>query len=333
MKVQRRILLMLAVPLALLILGTLGYWLIEPRYTLFDSLYMTVITITTVGYGEVWPLSTGGRCFTIVLLLGGVFTVFFAASEILRVMISGELHEILGRRAMAKSLAGLSNHLIVCGYGRMGRFVCQEFSRQGESFVVVDRNEELLQDFNLTGGIALPGDATTDEVLRRAGVDRARALVTVAPSDADNLYITMSARLLNTNLFIVARAESEEAEQKLLRAGADRAIAPYAIGGTKVAQAVLRPTVLDFIELATRTEHVELQIEQVKIAPGSVLVGATLTSARMRQDLGLIIVAIKKASGEMIYTPGPESALEVGDTLLALGRRSQLDQLEQLARG
>jgi voltage-gated potassium channel len=167
--------------------------------------------------------------------------------------------------------------------------------------------------------------------LRKAGVERARGLVAVVPSDADNLYITMSARLINSKLFIVARAESEEAEHKLLRAGADRVIEPYALGGSRIAQAVLRPTVLEFIELATKTEHLELQIEQTQIQSGSSLAGATLTASRLRQDYGLIIVAIKKRHGAMLYTPPPETVMEAGDILIALGRRSQLEQLESLA--
>src|SRR5262249_14655172 len=163
----------------------------------------------------------------------------------------------------------------------------------GLSFVAIDRAASLLADFRLPGGLPVVGDATSDEVLKRAGVDRARALVAAAPSDADNLYITMSARLMNSNLFIVSRAETEEAEQKLVRAGADRVVAPYALGGSKVTQAVLRPTVLDFIELATRTEHLELQIEETQVSAGSQLAGANLSASRLRQDLGLIIVAIK----------------------------------------
>jgi voltage-gated potassium channel len=215
----------------------------------------------------------------------------------------------------------------------MGRYVCREFSRQNLSFVLIDHSAELVKDFNLPGGIALIGDSTSDEVLKRAGVDRARAIVTVLPSDADNLYVVMSARLLNGRLFIVSRAETEEAEQKLLRAGADRVVAPYAIGGSKVAQAVIRPTVLEFIELATKTEHLDLQIEQVQIAAGSGLAGMTLSSSRLRLDLGLIIVAIKKRHGAMVYTPPPEAVLEAGDTLIALGKKSQLEQFERLAAG
>jgi voltage-gated potassium channel len=327
-----RLILLMLVPVLLLVAGTLGYYLIEPEYTLFDSLYMTVITLTTVGYAEVHPLSNSGRAFTILLLLMGVFTLCYAGMELIRGVVSGEVNELFGRQFMERSLAAIHDHVIVCGYGRMGRYVCHDFSRQGLPFVAIDRLPDLLKDFRLPGGFTVVGDATSDEVLKRAGVDRARALVAAAPSDADNLYITMSARLMNEKLFIVSRAETEEAEQKLLRAGANRVVAPYALGGSKVTQAVLRPTVLDFIELATRTEHLELQIEETQVARGSQLCGMTLTASRVRQDLGLIIVAIKKRGGAMIYTPPPETIIEPEDTLIALGRRSQLDQLEALAR-
>jgi voltage-gated potassium channel len=331
--VRRRFIVLALIPATLVAIGTFGYWVLEKDYSLFDALYMTVITITTVGYGEIpTPLSTAGRVFTIFLLLGGVFTLFYTASELIRTVISGEVQLLMGRELMARNLASLKDHLIVCGYGRMGKFVCREFSRQDIPFVIIDVEPELMAGFNLPGGIALVGDSTSDEILRKAGVERARALVAVLPSDADNLYITMSARLLNAKLFIVARAETEEAEQKLLRAGADRVVAPYAIGGNKVTQAVLRPTVLDFIELATKTEHLELQIEQVEVRAGSQLAGANLTSSRLRQDLGLIIVAIKKKHGAMIYTPAPETVMEVGDILVALGKKSQMEQLEQMAK-
>lgn len=334
MTLHRRFLVLVAIPVALVLIGTLGYWLIEPGYSLFDALYMTVITITTVGYGEIpHQLSTAGRAFTIFLLLGGVFSLFYTMTELIRVVVTGEVQQLLGRQLMERNLAALKGHLIVCGYGRMGRYVCREFSRQGQPFVILDRHAELLADFSMPHGIALTGDATSDEVLKRAGADRARALVAVLPSDADNLYIVMSARLLNGKLLIVSRAESPEAEQKLRRAGADRVVAPYALGGNKVAQAVTRPTVLEFIELATETEHLDLQLEQVRIEAGSGLSGTTLASSRLRTDLGLIIVAIKKKHGAMLYTPPPEAVIESGDTLLALGKRSQLEQLERQASG
>ncbi len=320
------------IPLVLVVIGTLGYWLLDRHYSLFDALYMTVITLTTVGYGEVHPLSTVGRIFTIFLLLGGVFSLFFAGTEIVRLVVSGELQAYLGRRYMSRALAGMNQHIVVCGYGRMGRYVCQEFAKQGLPFVIVDRRTDLLEGFRLPNGIALVGDATSDEILREAGVDRARALITVLASDADNLFITMSARLLNEKLFIVARAEADLAERKLVRAGANRVVSPYAIGGFRVAQAVLRPAVVDFIELATRTEHLDLQIEEARIEEGSRLVGESLLASRIRQDLGVIIVAIKKPEGHMQFNPVGEEIIHAGDVLIALGHRQQLDLLEGLAK-
>jgi voltage-gated potassium channel len=329
--VPRRLVLLLLFPAALVAGGTAGYYLLEPQYTPFDALYMTVITLTTVGYGEVHELTPRGRVFTIVLLLVGTIAFFYALTELLRAVISGEVQQLFGRQRMERSLAALKNHMIICGYGRMGRFVCREFSRQRLPFVIIDRRAEVLQDFNLPYGIALNGDATADEVLRRAGVERARALVTVAASDADNLFITLSARLLNDKLFIVARAEGEMAEAKLRRAGASRVVAPYAIGGSKVAQAVLRPAVVDFIELATGREHLDLQIEETLVAPGSKLDGVTIRASRLRPDLGVIIVAIKKAGGHLMANPEGEAVMEAGDTLIALGARPSLDKLEVLA--
>jgi voltage-gated potassium channel len=330
-ELPKRLLVMVLIPTALVLIGTLGYWLIEPKYTLFDSLYMTVITITTVGYEEVHKLSTAGRWFTMFLLFWGVFTLFYTASEILRIVISGEMADILGRQVMLRSLEEMNNHLIVCGYGRMGQRVCEEFARQQIPFVVIDRNTDLPATFDVKGGIPLVGDATSDELLLKAGVKRARALVTVVASDADNLYITMSARLLNEKLYIVARAEEEPAAQKLTRAGANRVVSPYVIGGLRVASAVLRPAVVDFIELATRTEHMDLQIEEATIQPGSRLQGATLQASKVRQDLNVIIVAIKKKGGHMLFNPPSDAVMEAGDTLIALGHRQQLDQLETLA--
>src|SRR5262249_28585676 len=204
---------------------------------------------------------------------------------------------------------------------------------QGLPFVVIDRQEGFLSafnDLNLPGGIPLEGDAASDEVLKRAGIDRARALITVVASDPDNLYITLSARLLNEKIFIVARAEEAHCEQKLQRAGANRVVSPYLIGGLRVAQAALRPTVTDFIELATRTEHVALQIEEMCLAAHSRLVGLTLKETRLRQETGVIVVAIKKASGKMVFNPLSDTMLGKGDTLVVIGDRPHLDQVDNL---
>lgn len=317
-------------PILLVSLGMLGYHLIE-GWPLFDALYMAVITLTTVGFREVHELSPAGRGFTMVLALGGVFTLFYAATSVIGFVVSGQVQEVLGSRRMERSLAELKAHLIVCGYGRMGRLVCQEFSSQGLSFVVVDKNADALERFELPHGIAVHGDAASDEILERVGIGRARALISVVASDADNLYITMSARLLNDRLFIVSRAEDERSEQKLLRAGASRVVSPYVIGGSRVAQAVLRPAVVDFLELATRTEHLELNIEEAKLADNSKLVGATLEASPLAREHGLMVVAIKKPSGTMMFNPSPEIRLEAGDTLIMLGGRRALDQIAALA--
>ena len=326
----RRLVFTLGVLVLLVIAGTAGYHLIE-GWPLFDALYMTIITITTVGFMEVHPLSGAGKVFTMLLSMGGVFTAFYAATAIIGSVVSGEVRRVLGRQRMEHKLAELRNHMVVCGYGRMGRLVCDEFSALGLPFVVVERDAGLLEGFHQPHGIPLHGDATSDEVLKRAGVDRARGLVTVAASDADNLYITMSARFLNDKLFIVARAEEEGAEKKLVRAGASRAVSPYAIGGQRVALAVLRPHVMDFIELATRSEHLELQIEETEVHAGSVLSGRTLRDSPVRSELGIIIVAVKKPDGKMVFNPAPELVIEPRDLLITLGHRQQLDRLEVMA--
>ncbi len=326
----RRFVLTLSVPVLLAAAGTAGYHFVE-GWGVFDALYMTVITITTVGFLEVHPMSHAGRTFTMLLSLGGIFTLFYAATELIRAVVSGEVRSVLGRQRMERSLLEIRDHFVVCGFGRMGNLVCREFSSLGLPFVIIDRDASLLRDFSLAHGFPLVGDATSDEVLRSAGVERARGLVTAAASDADNLYVTMSARFLNDKLLIVARAEEEGAEKKLLRAGADRVVSPYVIGGQRVALAVLRPAVMDFIELATRKEHMELQIEEAAVLAGSRLAGLSLKDSQIRQDLGIIIVAIKKPDGKMIFNPPSETVIAAGDVLITLGNRQQLDRLEQMA--
>jgi voltage-gated potassium channel len=327
----RRLLFPVLVLVVLLMGGTLGYQIVG-GWGWLDALYMTVITITTVGFHEVRPLGTGGRLFTMALALGGVFTAFYAAAGLIRAVVTGEIRTVLGRQRMENVLAQLHDHLVVCGFGRMGRLVCEEFSAAGLPFVVIDRNPGVLEDFSIRNGIPLSGDATADDVLRRAGVEKARALVSAAASDADNLYVVMSARFLNERLFIVARAESEGAERKLVRAGANRVVSPYSIGGHRVAQAVLRPNAMEFLELATRSAHLELQIEETELRGGSPLVGHSLKTSPVRSELGIIVVAIKKPDGKMVFNPTPETVLEARDVLITLGHRQQLDRLETMAR-
>jgi voltage-gated potassium channel len=318
-------------PLVLVLVGTSGYVLLE-GWTLFDALYMTVITLATVGYAETHTLSQGGRVFTIVLIMGGVFTLFYAAIEAIRAVATGDLARILARRRMARSLAELNNHVIVCGYGRMGRAVCAEFAAMKRPYVVIEKRE-LEEGEEPPLGVFLHGDATSDHSLERAGIVRARALVAVVGSDADNLYVTMSSRLLNENLFIVARAEDDHAEAKLLRAGASRVVSPYALTGYKVAQSVARPTVVDFIEVATDQQQLDLSIEETRVGPGSRLIGKSLAQARLREEFGVIVVAIKRPSGKMLYNPNPGEALGENDVLVVVGDPKQLPKLEAATQG
>jgi voltage-gated potassium channel len=232
-----------------------------------------------------------------------------------------------------EELDKLAGHTIVCGYGRMGRIICGELERQGRRFVIVDKDPELLAAFAARHGLPLPGDATTDELLRKAGVDRAKALITAVGSDADNLYICLTARLLNPTLQIVARAEEEDAEVKLRKVGANKVISPYLAGGHRAVQAVLRPTVLHFMELATRPEFLDLQIEEVRISPGSPLAGKSLRNARLHQDCGVVVVGILRPDGELLYNPQADVVMEANAILIALGQRRQLDELEEQAAG
>ncbi len=316
-------------PLLLIAVGTVGYHGIE-GWSYFDALYMTVITLGTVGFGETHALGTQGRVFTIGLILGGAFTMAAAIASIIQALISGEIRRLLGRQRMQRNLKNLSNHVIICGYGRMGKLVCEEFNHANQAFVVIDKDAEVLAQFESPVGFAMQGDSTNDDVLKHAQIETAKALVVVMPHDADNLFATMSARLMNDKLFIVARAEDPHTEGKLTRAGANRVVAPYLLGGGRVAQAVLRPAVLDFIDLATRTQHIELQMEETEVDATSQLAGKKLSES-MNREHRVIVVAIKRKGGKMEFNPGGDTRIDGGDTLISLGHRHDLDRLESLA--
>lgn len=330
--VPRLVWLAVFIPATLLGIGTVGYrWIEGEHWSYFDGFYMTAITLTTIGYGETHELSTNGRTFTVLLAYSGIFTLAYFASELVRAVVTGELRQVIGRQWVDDKLASLSGHLIVCGYGRMGKVVCAELDRQKKWFVLIDSEAELLAGVPFSHCLPLPGDATADEHLRKAGIERAKALITVVGSDADNLYITLSARLLNPKLLIVARAEEEDAEAKLRKVGANKVISPYLAGGSRAVQAVLRPAVLHFVEMATRPEFLDLQIEEVKVAAGSSLAGQSLRQSRVHPDLGIVVVGILRPNGELLYNPPADTVVEPDAILIALGQRRHLDQLEKLA--
>ena len=321
----------LALGLILLVIafGIAGYQLIE-GWSFLDALYMTIITLTTVGYREVHDLSRNGMLFTIVLLMLGVGTFLYALSAGAKIILEGELQELFGRKRLEKKIKELRNHYIVCGYGRMGKIICRELKAKHVPFVAIERNGDFASMHEDILGIS--GDATNDEVLREAGIERARGLISVLPTDALNLYVVLSARELNSDLHIVARAGEEGSERKLLRAGADKVVSPYHIGGLRIAHTVLRPAVVDFIEFATKTGNIELQMEEVTIPEGSNMVGQSLDQCGIGRELGVIVVGIKRVSGEMKFNPTSRSTIKAGDTLIALGEISKLKILEDMSR-
>ncbi len=309
-------------------LGTAGFIVIE-RWNFIDAIYMTIITLSTVGYREVHDLSTQGKIFNMFLIIGGVGSVFYALSTGAQLLLEGELQELFGRKRLEKKIKDLSNHYIICGYGRMGKIICRELKAKGEKFTVIERNSDRLLERE--GILIVEGDATQDEVLKAAGIERAKGLISVLSTDAENLFVVLSARGLKPDLLIVARAGEEGSEQKLVRAGADRVISPYHIGGLRIAHTVLKPAVVDFIEFATKSGNIDLQMEEVTVAEGSKLAGLTLDESDIGRDLGIIVVAIRRASGEMKFNPTSRNTLRAGDTLIALGEIPKLKVLEELS--
>jgi voltage-gated potassium channel len=309
-------------------IGTIGYSLIE-GWGIFDSLYMTIITLTTVGYDEVHSLSKAGRVFTTVLILSGVGAMLYVLGVGARVLIEGELREILGRRKLSKKIGKLKNHYIICGYGRMGKITCREMMQNKAPFLIIEGTPEVVSTMD-KDILVLQGDATQDSVLKDAGIERALGLISVLSTDADNLYVVLSARGLNPKLTIVARASEEGAERKLIRAGADKVISPYHLGGLRIAHTILKPAVVDFIEFATRSGNLELQMEEIKVKESSHIVDRSLDECGIRKDMRIIIVAIKRESGEMEFNPTSTSIIRHGDTLVAMGQTRQLEELEDL---
>ena len=327
--IKRKLILAALLIFLVITFGTAGYMNIE-KWRFLDSLYMTVITLTTVGYEETHRLSTGGRIFTIILAITGVGTVLYTLGIGAQFVLEGEIQQIFRRKRLEKKLEALKDHYIICGYGRMGRIIARELLTKYLNIVVIERYSESLngtEDF-----LFVEGDATKDDILRKAGIERARCLISVLPTDAENLFVVLSARKLSPNLLIVARAGEEGSEHKLITAGADKAVSPYYIGGIRIAQTVLKPAVIDFIEFATKSGNIDLQMEEIPIREGSELAGRSLDECGIGRELGVIIVAIKLTTGEMRFNPTSRTKIEVGDTLIAVGETSKLKELETRAK-
>jgi voltage-gated potassium channel len=328
----RRLSIALVILIAVICTGTLGYSGIE-GWPLFDALYMTVITLATVGFKEVHDLSEAGKAFTIALIIGGTGVIAYSLGSLIQFMVEGQWRQMVGRRKMQQTISKLRDHYIICGFGRIGQLICKEFEAKPIAFVVVEKNPHLCERLGRDGYLFVHGNATDDDSLLAAGIGRARGLITAVTSDTDNVYITLSARGLNPNLFILARAGEEGAEVKLMRAGASKVISPYTIGATRMAHAILRPSVVDFIELATTSENLALQIEEIEVAASSSLVGKNLVTAEIRQSMGIIIVAIKQPDGHMLFNPPSQTTINAHSVLIILGERPAITQLEQMAQG
>lgn len=312
--------------------GVVGYMAIT-GLGFIDALYMTVTTISTVGFREVAPLGPVGQLFTIVLIISGVGIVFYSASLVARDLIEGELRRGFGRRKVERQIARMSGHVIVCGFGRMGRSVCRELAAKPAAFVVIDRDADAVRHAEEEGYLSLAGDASEDDILRAAGIERAQGLVAALSTDADNVYVVLTARELNPGLLIVARAEDERSERKLLHAGANRVVLPYAISGHRMAHALLRPAVLDVIDLATHYRSMELQIEEVAVAPHMFCAGRTVQDSGLREELGLIVIAVKKPNDAMQFNPTADTLIEAGDRLVLMGPADNLREIERRVRG
>jgi voltage-gated potassium channel len=310
--------------------ATAGYMLIE-GWSAWDAFYMTMITVTTVGYREVHTLSRAGEAFTVVVVTVGVATVLYTFSFLMAQVVEGDLGERWAARRRRRMLDDLSNHFIICGYGRIGQIIAREFFRQDVPFVVIERDAERMHEAIDAGYLAVEADASSEQVLRRIGIDRARGFIAAVSTDAENVFAVLTARLLRPDLFIIGRAETEDAQKKLQRAGADRVLSPYQIGGLQLAQTALRPAVVDFVQLATSSDNLDLNMEQVKINPGAPLAGRTILEANLRQRFGVVVVGIQRADGTMHFNPAPESVMSVGDFLVVLGQTKNLHELEAAA--
>jgi voltage-gated potassium channel len=308
-------------------LGTVGYMAIEDQSAL-SALYMTTITVTTVGFREAFPLSAAGRAFTIFLAFSGVGVILLIASEFARVMLQTDLRRLIGIRRDLTMIKKLSNHIVVCGHGRMGQAVVEVLRQRGVSFVVVESDPErcrVLEEMRLQ---YVSGDATQEDVLRAAGASRARTLIACLADDAHNVYSILLARQLNPDITVIARAMERDAEERMRLAGADRVINPYHLGGMRLALTAIKPTVTDFIEASVFGSTMELELAEVVVHPSSDLAGKTLAGAEVRQRFGIIVVALKRGE-ESTFNPGPNELIEAGDVLVALGPLQALERVEQ----
>ncbi len=316
--------------LVLMVLGaTFGYMVIED-WSFTDALYMTVITLGTVGYGEIHRLSPSGRIFTMAIIILGVALFFYLAGNAIQFMVEGRIRKILGRHKLEKKLRAQKDHYIICGYGRVGIRICEALSSKPLDIVVIERDPATIAKLVQHNILHVAGDAIDEENLINAGVERARGLVAALKTDSDNVYVILSARQINPELFIMARAGEIRSDKKLLAAGANKVVCPYSMGAHRMAQTILRPTVTDFLEFTLTDTTRDIHMEEMPVYPSSELVNIALQDSGIRKDLDLIIVAVKKEVGDMLFNPSSQTRFDAGDTVIAIGEKQNLERLEIL---
>lgn len=329
---ERRIGNVLALFVFIMGMGTLGYRFIE-GWTWLEAFYMTTITVTTVGFGELYELSTTGQVFTIGLVVLGVGAFTYTFSTFADYLIAGQLQGFLAKRRMKKQAAKLNDHYIICGFGRVGAEVAQEFQREGQPMVVIDPDEKAIESaIHLNSCLAVQGDAGDDDTLIEAGVERAKGLIAAADNDATNVMITLSAHAINPKLFIIARANMDGSRSKLLRAGANRVLSPSIISGRSMAQMAIRPNVVEFLDVVKRDDDMEYWIEELAVQKNSRLEGMSVGDANIRQSTGITVLLVKRQDGQTVVSPSPETTFMSGDLVMAFGSRDQLKQFQKMTQ-
>ncbi|MBW2649258.1 MAG: potassium channel protein, partial [Deltaproteobacteria bacterium] len=293
-------------------------------WSLANSFYATIVTLGTVGFGDFYPVTSGGKVFAIFIIVFGVGTMAYTVAMIMENFMEGRLRRMLGRGKLEKRIKKMRNHYIICGCGKIGKLICGELAHEKVEFVIVENNPEVIQAIEDNEFAYINGSATEDKMLLAAGIERAKGVVCALSTDADNLYVVLAAKELNPEAYILSRFEDNASERRLINAGADRVISPYRVGGKRMSQAILRPAMLDFIEITTRRESLALRMEELDVCKGSPVVGKNLEDSGMRKEYGLIVVAIKKESGQMAFNPMASYVIESEDKLIALGEEENL---------
>lgn len=327
----RRLLPAILVILSIILFGILAYTLVE-KWTFLEAIYMIITTLFAVGFEEVHPLSPAGRIFTMLIIVGGVGSAIYAAGQAVEIIVEGEMSGYQKRKRMDKKIREMKGHYIICGFGRVGHQVAQTFEASRVPFVIIDSKRETLEELEAKGFAGIIGDATDDAVLTAAGIMHAKGLVACADSDVANVYVTLSARVLNPELNIVARAGIHDTEKKLIRAGANRVISPYFISGVRMAALATRPVASDFLDLVTHGGQVDFSLFEITIPEGSPLIHKSVAEANITNASGALVLAVRKAHGSFELQPTAISKLEQGDVMIVLGTQEQFEALEKMVR-